>query len=144
MGGKSFLRENWFEKSDSFSSLLIFTIIKIILSTFFFTVSKFYKNLVKWALPEMECSIAGKRMIMDRKRMAKGCVSLRILKLSHFFVTQENENLMDRVGILFCLATDHKRPNCYLSNELLQVVFHVHRSWHSLYSIHLYLIRFIL
>ena len=41
----------------------------------------------------MECSIAGKRMIMDRKRMAKGCVSLRILKLSHFFVTQENENL---------------------------------------------------
>ena len=24
-----------------------------------FTVSKFYKNLVKWALTEMECSVAG-------------------------------------------------------------------------------------
>ena len=47
VGGKSFLRENWFEMSDLFSSLLIFTIIKTILSTFFFTVSKFYKNLVK-------------------------------------------------------------------------------------------------
>jgi hypothetical protein len=32
---KSFLRENWFEISDLFSSLLIFTIIKTILSTFF-------------------------------------------------------------------------------------------------------------
>jgi hypothetical protein len=56
---KSFLRENLFEMSDLFSSLLIFTIIKTILSTFFFTVSKFYKNLVKWALTEMECSVAG-------------------------------------------------------------------------------------
>jgi hypothetical protein len=45
--------------SDLFSSLLIFTIIKTILRTFFFTVSKFYKNLVKWALTEMECSVAG-------------------------------------------------------------------------------------
>jgi hypothetical protein len=44
--------------SDLFSSLLIFTIIKTILSTFF-TVSKFYKNLVKWALTDMECSVAG-------------------------------------------------------------------------------------
>ena len=44
--------------SDLFSSLLIFTIIKTILSTFF-TASKFYKNLVKWALTEMECSVAG-------------------------------------------------------------------------------------
>jgi uncharacterized membrane protein YhdT len=33
---KSFLRENWFEMSDLFSSLLIFTIIKTILSTFFY------------------------------------------------------------------------------------------------------------
>jgi hypothetical protein len=32
---KSFLRENCFEMSDLFSSLLIFTIIKTILSTFF-------------------------------------------------------------------------------------------------------------
>ena len=53
------LRENWFEMSDLFSSLLIFTIIKTILSTFFFTVSKFYKNIVKWALTEMLCSVAG-------------------------------------------------------------------------------------
>jgi pheromone shutdown protein TraB len=58
-GGKSFLRENWFEMSNLFSSLLIFTIIKTILSTFFFTVSKFYKNLVKWALTEIEWSAAG-------------------------------------------------------------------------------------
>ena len=34
--GGSFLRENWFEMSDLFSSLLIFTIIKTILSTFFY------------------------------------------------------------------------------------------------------------
>ena len=33
-GGKSFLRENLFEMSDLFSSLLIFTIIKTMLSTF--------------------------------------------------------------------------------------------------------------
>jgi hypothetical protein len=39
MGEKSFLRENWFEISDLFSSLLIFTIIETILSTFFFTKS---------------------------------------------------------------------------------------------------------
>ena len=46
--------------SDLFSSLLIFTIIKTILSTFFFTVSsKFYKNLVKWAWTEIESSVAG-------------------------------------------------------------------------------------
>ena len=38
--------------SDLVSSLLIFTIIKTILSTFFFTVSNFYKNLVKWVLTE--------------------------------------------------------------------------------------------
>ena len=40
--------------SDLFSSLLIFTIIKTISSTFFFTVSKFYKNpqvLVDRTLP---------------------------------------------------------------------------------------------
>jgi hypothetical protein len=36
MRGKSFLRVNWFEMSDLFSSLLIFTIIKTILSTFIF------------------------------------------------------------------------------------------------------------
>jgi hypothetical protein len=44
---------------DLCSSLLIFTIIKTILSTFFLTVSKFYKNLVKWAFTEMLCSVAG-------------------------------------------------------------------------------------
>jgi hypothetical protein len=45
--------------SDLFSSLLIFTLFKTILNTFIFTVSKFYKNLVKWALTEMLCSVAG-------------------------------------------------------------------------------------
>jgi hypothetical protein len=44
--------------SDLFSSLLVFTIIKTILSTFFFTVSKFYKNFVKWALTGVS-SVAG-------------------------------------------------------------------------------------
>ena len=48
-----------FQMSDLFSSLLIFTIIKTILSTFFFTVSNFYKNLEKWALTEIESSVAG-------------------------------------------------------------------------------------
>ena len=59
--------------SDLFSSLLIFTIIKTILSTFFFTVSKFYKNLVKWALTEMLCSVAGTRTL-DRE-----CIYARTL-----------------------------------------------------------------
>jgi small-conductance mechanosensitive channel len=45
--------------SDLFSSLLIFTIIKTILRTFFFIVSNFYKNLVKWAFTEIESSVAG-------------------------------------------------------------------------------------
>ena len=45
--------------SDLISSLLIFTIIKTILNTFFFTVSNFYKNLVKWALTEIVSSVAG-------------------------------------------------------------------------------------
>jgi len=44
--------------SDLFSSLLIFTMIKTILNTFL-TVSKFYKNLVIWALTEIECSVSG-------------------------------------------------------------------------------------
>jgi hypothetical protein len=56
--------------SDLFSSLLIFTIIKTILSTFIFTVSKFYKNLVKWALTEMECSVAG-TTTLDREWVGK-------------------------------------------------------------------------
>jgi hypothetical protein len=45
--------------SDLFSSLLIFTIVKNNFKYIFFTVSKFYKNLVKWALTEMLCSVAG-------------------------------------------------------------------------------------
>jgi hypothetical protein len=53
--------------SDLFSSLLIFTIIKTILSTFFFTVSNFYKNLVKWVLTEIESSVAG-TTTLDRER----------------------------------------------------------------------------
>jgi cation transport ATPase len=51
--------------SDLFSSLLIFTIIKTILSTFFFTVSNFHKNLVKWALTEIESSVAGTTTIKN-------------------------------------------------------------------------------
>jgi hypothetical protein len=49
--------------SDLFSSLLIFTIIKAILSTFFFAVSKFYKNLVKWTLTDIEWSVAGTKTL---------------------------------------------------------------------------------
>ena len=44
-GGKSFLRENWFEMSDLFSSLLIFTIIKTILSKHFLLFLNFTKIL---------------------------------------------------------------------------------------------------
>ena len=55
-GGESFLREIWFEMSDLFSYLLIFTIIKTILRTF---VLLCLVNLVKWALTEMLCSVAG-------------------------------------------------------------------------------------
>ena len=41
---KSFLRENWFEMSDLLSSLLIFTVIKTILSTFFYCISILQKS----------------------------------------------------------------------------------------------------
>jgi hypothetical protein len=44
--------------SDLFSSLLIFTINKTILSTCFSTIFDFYKNLVNWALTEIESSVA--------------------------------------------------------------------------------------
>ena len=54
---------------DLFSSLLIFTIIETILSTFFFTVSKFYKNLVKSALTEIESNVAG-TTTLDRECMS--------------------------------------------------------------------------
>ena len=56
--------------SDLFSSLLIFTIIKTILSTFFFTVSNFYKNFVKWALTEIESSVAG-TTTLDREWISR-------------------------------------------------------------------------
>ena len=45
VGEKLFLRENWFEMSDLFSSLLIFTIIKTLLSTFFLLFLNFTKIL---------------------------------------------------------------------------------------------------
>ena len=44
VGGKSFIRENRFEMSGLFSSLLIFTIIKTILSTFFLLFLNFPKS----------------------------------------------------------------------------------------------------
>jgi hypothetical protein len=75
-GGESFLRENWFEMSDLFSSLLIFTIIKTILSIFFLTVSKFYKHLVKWALTEIEWSVAG-TTTLDREWFTIICQNLK-------------------------------------------------------------------
>jgi hypothetical protein len=42
-GMHSLSRENWFEMSDLFSSLLIFTTIKTILSTFFLLFLNFTK-----------------------------------------------------------------------------------------------------
>ena len=48
-------------------TLLIFTIIQIIPSTFFFTASKFHKNPAKWAPTEMLCSAAG-TTTLDRER----------------------------------------------------------------------------
>jgi hypothetical protein len=74
--GESFLRENWFEMSDLFSSLLIFTIIKTILSIYFLTVSKFYKHLVKWALTEIEWSVAG-TTTLDREWFTIICQNLK-------------------------------------------------------------------
>ena len=73
--------------SDLFSSLLILTIIKTILSTFF-TVSKYYKNLVKWALTEMECSVAG-TTTLDRE-----CFSY-ISGLSILLLGKLNDNLVN-------------------------------------------------
>ena len=55
--------------SDLFSFLLIFIIIETILSTFFFTVSKFYKNIVNWALTDIESSVAG-TTTLDRECMS--------------------------------------------------------------------------
>ena len=84
-GGKNKKRDNWFEMSDLFSSLLIhfvFTIIKTVLSTFF-TVSKFYKNLVKWALTEIEWSVGG-TTTLDRECRISAAVTLYWFPMRHF------------------------------------------------------------
>ena len=74
--------------SDLFSSLLIFTIIKTIISTFFFTVSNFYKNHVKWALTEIESSVAG-TTTLDRECLFACFVKLFLLNITirQFFVS---------------------------------------------------------
>ena len=66
--------------SDLFSSLLIFTIIKTIFKYIFFTVSKFYKNLVKWALTEIESSVAGTTTLDREWVYDMYCVDNRCLK----------------------------------------------------------------
>ena len=76
--GKIIFKRELIWISDLFSSLLIFTIIKTILSTFFFTVSKFYKNLVKWALTVMLCSVAG-TTTLDREWCSRCCHCLWIV-----------------------------------------------------------------
>jgi predicted enzyme related to lactoylglutathione lyase len=61
----------------------------------FFTVSKFYKNLVKWTLTEMECSVAG-TTTLDRECSDRGILekyyslefsSLTIVVNSEHFIT---------------------------------------------------------
>jgi hypothetical protein len=74
--------------SDLFSSLLIFTIIKTILSTFFFTVSNFYKNFVKWALTEIESSVAG-TTTLDREWISR----YSLFFLEYLEETQERRNI---------------------------------------------------
>ena len=65
--------------SDLFSSLLIFPIIKTILSTFFFIVSNFYKNLVKWALTEIESRVAGTTNLDREWVKINSCASILTL-----------------------------------------------------------------
>ena len=84
--------------SDLFSSLLIFTIIKTILSTFFLTVSNFYKNLVNWALTEIESSVAG-TTTLDRE-CAHGCWTL------DFFVSDIKLQAIYKVIHTSNLSTD--------------------------------------
>jgi hypothetical protein len=69
--------------SDLFSSLLIFTIIKTILSTFFLTVSNFYKNLVNWALTEIESSVAGTTTLDREWRLhyTYSCFTIEVFKV---------------------------------------------------------------
>jgi hypothetical protein len=43
----------------------------------FFTVSKFYKNLVKWALTDLECSVAG-TTTLDREWVVISCLYILV------------------------------------------------------------------
>jgi hypothetical protein len=100
--GETFLREDWFEMSDLFSSLLIFTIIKTILSTFFFTVSKFYKHLVKWAWTEIEWSVAGSTTL-DREWFTIICQNLKDVYIVLFYW---RESIYRWNGITFGLISN--------------------------------------
>jgi hypothetical protein len=100
---------------DLFSYLLIFTIIKTILSTFFFTVSKFYKNLVKWALTEMLCSVAG-TTTLDREWQKAHCL-LPFMHQCHVTVQSLSVSLYNRLTKLFWRNLYWKYWNYVLGNE---------------------------
>ena len=104
-GGRELcLRENWFEMSDLFSSLLIFTIIKTIY-IHFFPLSKFYKHLVKWALTEIELSVAG-TTTLDREWFTIIC-----------------QNLID-----VCIVFSYRRESIYRWNGItFGLVFNIYK-----------------
>jgi hypothetical protein len=107
--------------SNLFSSLLIFTIIKTILSTFFLTVSKFYKNLVIWALTEMLCSVAG-MTTLDRE-WSNLCDTLFILiKTRRFYILVRIQDLNCQMSIKCYIFS--KRPICcktFMTGMLFQL-----------------------
>jgi hypothetical protein len=95
--------------SDLFSSLLIFTIFKTILSTFFFTVSNFYKNLVKWVLTEIESSVAG-TTTLDREGIETGNYQSTVKHRTYNSVRSGNKTFpLGGVFLLFFFITEKNR-----------------------------------
>jgi hypothetical protein len=92
VGWKSFLRENWFEMSDLFSSLLIY----------------WYQHLVRWAFTEMLCSIAG-TATLDRE--CSNCMSyLLCLASTHLLcVNVQNSIFFYSFLIKFCIMLIKKK-----------------------------------
>ena len=106
--------------SDLFSSLLIFTIFKTILSTFFFTVSNFYKNLVKWVLTEIESSVAG-TTTLDREGIETGNYQSTVKHRTYNSVRSGNKTFpLGGVFLLFFFyyrKKSHFKTICFKKNE---------------------------
>jgi hypothetical protein len=85
------------------------------LSTFFFTVSKFYKHLVKWALTEIKWSVAG-TTTLDREWLTIICQNLKDVCIVFFY---RQESIYRWNGITFGLVLNIYKQTT--SRECLQL-----------------------